>query len=135
MASLKVSSAPQSTSGTGGKLRHVHPWLASIARGGGHLLNLSSLASKFNQEILQGRSSARQYRVREQPDWCTALLAIDELAAAREMEYRRERDAQRRQDEVRREEQEKCVRSAVKNARGCVERFLALIAQIAKKQD
>ncbi|KAG2826198.1 hypothetical protein PC112_g9378 [Phytophthora cactorum] len=69
-------------------------------------------------------------------DWCTALLAIDELAAAREMEYRRERDAQRRQDEVRREEQEQ-MRQERREERERLreERFLALIAQIAKKQD
>ncbi|KAG3120365.1 hypothetical protein PI125_g1189 [Phytophthora idaei] len=95
MASLEVSSAPQSTSGTG--------------------------------DNIESESNA---------DWCTALLAIDELAAAREMEYRRERDAQRRQDEVRREEQEQ-MREERREERERLreERFLALIAQIAKKQD
>ncbi|KAG3247045.1 hypothetical protein PI124_g8243 [Phytophthora idaei] len=104
MASLEVSSAPQSTSGTGG--------FGTVDR------LLDNIESESNA------------------DWCTALLAIDELAAAREMEYRRERDAQRRQDEVRREEQEQ-MREERREERERLreERFLALIAQIAKKQD
>ncbi|ETN07362.1 hypothetical protein PPTG_13294 [Phytophthora nicotianae INRA-310] len=58
-------------------------------------------------------------------DWCTAIIAMEERAAAREMDYRRELDAQRRADEERRDQQE---------ARR-EERFLVLIAEIIKKQD
>ncbi|KAI9996618.1 hypothetical protein PInf_014358 [Phytophthora infestans] len=73
-----------------------------------------------------------KFETDDNDDWCIAIVAMEERNGARQLVYRRERDAQDRQDELRLQAQDE-RREERERLRD--ERFLALVAEIAKTRD